>query len=317
MNAQEMIDHAFGQLDVPARERIEAELASDPRSAETFDRLVRAIDQLLDDGQEFEPPAGLAARTLSFVAENRRRRRTLLDFVPLTVPFRWADVAVAASILLAGVLTLLPAVQRSRDKMNQAGCVFNLQQLGLGLAQYGHQHRMYPYQPPDCPSAATGTFAAQLHDLGLIDNLSILDCPCNGSCPHTPLPAIDALCDLKDDDPGLYRKILCWDYAYHGGYRDNAGLAQALTTPCSHNIPLLADQPAHHADSRKILPGNSPNHGGLGQNVLFTDLHVGWYNDRRLGPHDADMFLNDVQQPGPGLRLLDAVLLPSIFPFAK
>ena len=54
-----------------------------------------------------------------------------------------------------------------------------------------------------------------------------------------------------------------------------------------------------------------------GQNVLFTDLHVGWHNTRRLGPHDQDMFLNNEQQPGPGLGVLDAVLLPSVFPFVK
>ena len=37
-----------------------------------------------------------------------------------------------------------------------AACVFNLQQLGLGLAQYGNQHRMYPYDPPNCPKATAG-----------------------------------------------------------------------------------------------------------------------------------------------------------------
>jgi hypothetical protein len=131
------------------------------------------------------------------------------------------------------------------------------------------------------------------------------------------LPQHKELCNLKVQDPGRYQKTLCWDYAYHGGYRDDVGQAQALKIPCSSNIPLLADQPPHHAATQRILPGNSPNHGGLGQNVLFADLHVDWHNTRRLGPEDPDMFLNDVQQPGAGLRLHDAVLLPSLFPFGK
>jgi hypothetical protein len=237
--------------------------------------------------------------------------------VAVRVPFRWADVAVAASIFLAGLLTLLPAIQRSKDKVNQAACVFNLQQLGLGLAQYGHRHSAYPYEPANCPEAASGTFAALLHDSGFLHDLSTLDCPCNGRCRRKALPDLQALCHLKANDPERYRQSLCWDYAYHGGYRDGSGPAQAVSTPCSMNIPLLADQPPHQSDLRRILPGNSPNHRGLGQNVLFTDLHVRWHDTRRLGPHDPDMFLNDQQQPGPGLRLLDAVLLPSVFPFAK
>ena len=58
-------------------------------------------------------PPDLASRTLAFVSE-KRRRRSILDFVPVTVPFRWADAAVAACILLAGLLTLLPAIQPPR-----------------------------------------------------------------------------------------------------------------------------------------------------------------------------------------------------------
>jgi hypothetical protein len=317
MNAQDMLDLALGQLEGSRRAEVERALATDPRQAETFDRLVRSVNQLFDDGLVIEVPPDLASRTLAYVSENRRRRRSILDFVPVTVPFRWADAAVAACILLAGLLTLMPAIQRSKDRMNQAACVFNLQRLGLALAQYGHQHRAYPYEPPNCPQAASGTFAAFLKDAGYLDDLSTLDCPSNGSCPHMPLPNLQALCNLKRDDPSRYQRSLCWDYAYHGGYREGSGRAHPLSTTCSTNIPLLADQPPHQAELQRILPGNSPNHGGRGQNVLFTDLHVGWHNTRRLGPHDQDMFLNNEEEPAPGLNVLDAVLLPSVFPFVK
>ncbi len=315
MNAQDMLDYALGQIEGTPREQAERELASDPVQAEKVDRLIRSLHQLLDDGlgQEEAPP-NLARRTLSYVSENRKRR-SLHDYVPITVPFRWADVAVAACIFVAGLLTLVPAIQRSKTRMNQAACVFNLQQLGLGLAQYGHQHRVYPYTHPDCPQATAGTFAALLHDAGLLEDLSTLDCPCNGSCSHGHLPDLRSLCKIKDQDPHRYKEIVCWDYAYHGGLRDlDSGSVHPLATPCSSNVPLLADQPPHETDVRRILPGNSPNHGGMGQNVLFSDLHVRWHDSRRVGPHDPDMFLNDSDQPGPGLRPLDAVLLPSLFP---
>ena len=320
MNAPDMLDYALRQLDGPAAEQANREVASDPELAVRLERLRQRIDWLLDDGETFEPPSGLAARTAALVAQQRHRRKSILEFVPVKVPFRWADLAVAAGIFIAGLLTLLPAVHRSKERMAQAGCGFNLQQLGIGLAQYAGTHHYYPYANSDCPAAHAGTFAAMLRDAGLLNDLSALDCPCNGTCraiDDCPLPDHKALAALNLNDPGAYRKLLCWDYAYNVGYRRESGKPGPIAhhAALSSAVPLLADQPSHVADQR-ILPGNSPNHGGRGQNVLFSDLHVRWHNTRRLGPHDADMFLNDDRLPAPGSRLMDAALLPSLFPFA-
>src|SRR6185437_17042377 len=89
-----------------------------------------------------------------------------LPILPMRVPFRWADFAVAAGIFVAGVLTLLPAIQRSRERMNQAGCVFNLQQLGNSFGQYATLNRLMPYPPSSRADAPAGSFAAMLHDAG-------------------------------------------------------------------------------------------------------------------------------------------------------
>ena len=79
--------------------------------------------------------------------------------LPIRLPFRWADFAVAAGIFIAGTLTLLPAIQRSRERMNQAGCVFNLQQLGNSLAQYASLHPFLPYPPSHRSDTHAGMFA--------------------------------------------------------------------------------------------------------------------------------------------------------------
>jgi hypothetical protein len=76
----------------------------------------------------------------------------------------------------------------------------------------------------------------------------------------------------------------------------------------------LADQPPHE-NFRHLRPGNSPNHAGRGQNVLYSDLHVGWHNTRRLGPRDEDMFLNARRELAPGIGEDDTALLPSMVPF--
>jgi len=313
MNAQEMLDYALGQLEDPARQRVDAELKSDPVLAERTERLTRAVAQLVDDGEVIEPPAGLARRTVAHVVE-QGRRRSILDFVPVTVPFRWADVAVAAGIFAASVLTLVPALQRSKDRVNQAGCALNLQQLGISLAQYAALHGHYPYAPPGQPNAVAGTFALTLRDSDMLDDVSLLDCPCNGKHQHAAtLPHLDRLSTLKSSSLESYRKALGWDYAYHVGYRNESGQAGPVRADLRSRIPLLADQPAH--EDGQILEGNSPNHGLRGQNVLFNDGHVHWHNSRRVSPLDADLFLNDAQHPGPGLHAHDAALAPSLFPF--
>ena len=48
--------------------------------------------------------------------------------------------------------------------------------------------------------------------------------------------------------------------------------------------------------------------------MLYADNHVGWHSTRRLNANDADMYLNEMQLPAPGIHAADAALLPSGFP---
>ena len=77
-------------------------------------------------------------------------------------------------------------------------------------------------------------------------------------------------------------------------------------------MPAAADSPSW-SDDGGVLAGNSPNHGGWGQNVLFTDGHVRWHHTRSLGPHDLDMYLNADRLPAPGISERDAMLAPGPF----
>jgi hypothetical protein len=232
------------------------------------------------------------------------------------MPFRWADFAVAASIFIAGVLTLLPAIQRSRDRMNQAGCVFNLQQLGTSLAQYATLHPFLPYPPQHRSDTHAGMFAAFLSESGLLHDLSILDCPCNGRSPHrmTQLASFEQIDRVRRTDPERYREMLCWDYAYNVGYRHDTGGFGPIESILASRLPILADQP-DHVNFLIIREGNSPNHGGLGQNVLFGDCSVKWFGSRRIGPFDPDLYLNNEHQLRPGVDVNDSVLFPSKIPF--
>jgi len=314
MNAEEMLDFALGQLEDPRRRELEEAGRTDPEFAARVHGVRRTVHQLVDDGYMFNPPAGLSRRTLALVADTRNRRRSILDYIPVQVPFRWADFAVAASIFIAGVLTLLPAIQKSRERMNQAGCVFNLAQIGNSLAQYATLHPSYPDHRSD---AHSGLYAAILHDAGLLRDLSVLDCPCNGTCTvhkEKHLDSFDEIDDLRKSDPARYQKLVSWDYGYNAGYRRNSGRLGPLEARPASLIAVVADQPPHDAHLG-VIDRNSPNHGGSGQNVLYSDGGVRWHSNRRISPEDLDLYLNNARQMQPGLNEHDAVVLPVRVPF--
>jgi hypothetical protein len=311
-----MIDHVLGRLEGPERARLEHGLQTDPDGAARIERLRRALHLLLDDDQDCAPPAGLARRTVALVAQSRTRPRSILDYVPARVPFRWADFAVAASIFIAGVLTLVPAIERSQQRMNQAGCVFNLQQLGNSLAQYASLSPFYPFPPNRASDAPVGAFAVCLHDAGVLRDLSILDCPFNGPSRHRPseLPSFEQLEEIRHVDPDRFSHLFCWDYAYNVGHRDTFGSHRPLESRPAMAIPVVADAPSHENYVR-ILDGNSPNHARRGQNVLYSDGAVRWHASRRISPRDPDLYLNNQRQLQPSTDDDDAVLLPSYSPF--
>jgi hypothetical protein len=313
MNAEEMIESVLSGLE---GEGLDQALHGDKDQLIRFERLRASIDRLADDGAWFEHPPDLAARTVSFVARNRRRPLTLREHVGIRLPFRWADFAVAASILVAGVLTLLPAIQRSRERMNQAGCVFNLQQLGNSLAQYATLQASLPYPPAHRADTHAGMFAVMLHDAGVLRDMSVLDCPCNGPCPHIKqeLASFEQVDHIRKTDPDQYGRMLRWDYAYNVGYLPAAGRPVPHDLRRSASMPVLADSP-DHINFETICDGNSPNHGRRGQNVLYGDNSVRWLPTRRSGPNDADIFLNNELKLCPGVHSNDAVLVPSKVPF--
>jgi hypothetical protein len=319
MNAEETLDHAFGCLEAHEREEFEGRLRSDPVLAERFERLNASIVRLLDDGLTHDPPAGLAGRTAAFVAQAKTRTppHPFPEHSTGRSSIRWADVAVAASIFFVGVLTILPLLQYARDRRNHLACALNLHQIGQKLALYASSHQSYPFPARDHMDDPAGIFAVMLHDDGLLPDLAVLDCPYNGvrEQPVNQLPRYDDLDTIRRTDPERFRRLVgLSDYAYHVGYRHPTGQVGPLERLHAGAIPLIADKPDHDAE-HAVMPGNSPNHGRLGQNVLFSDGGVKWLKSRFVSAQDPDIFLNNDMLPRPGIHAQDSVLLPSHTPF--
>lgn len=307
MTSSDMLDYAFGLLEEPRRSVLERALASDPALADRVARLGDSIHRLVDDGEAVEPPPGLASRTLALV-EHRKQRPQFQDFAPTRVPFRWTDLAVAATVFLAGLLTLAVPLLRSRAQMDQTACAFNLGKLGVSLAKYASTHGTFPSVPAGDPVGAYGVMLNETQDLS---DPAILTCPCAAkSKGQPPLPDYERFRKIVKHSPEACRELIGDQFAYNVGYRCSTG--ETVPVPCSppEVIPIASDAPASDGEGR-ILVGNSPNHEGRGQNVLFSDGHVSWLRNRWISEADKDLFLNAARRPAPGLHQSDSSLGPS------
>ena len=317
MNDDALFDEAFGQLDDPGRDALDRQAIADPRLAERRSRLREALSLMLDDRNP-EPPRRLADRTRDRIARRDSEPR-ILDFIPRRSPIRWADIGAAAAVLLIGLMSLVPAVRHQQRTADRLGCADNLRQVGLALNQYASTYQSYPYVDPSCPASYIGTSFVQLQEAGLLHDAGILQCPCSGcATDRDELPRFDEMLGREHRRPGACRDEVRGDYAYHLGYRDGRGRSGPIPADVGDHLALAADQPSFvigEADDGVILRGNSPNHGGGGQNVLFTGGHVDWRRIRWLSEADADLYLNQHDRIAPGLGLRDAVLSPAIMRF--
>jgi hypothetical protein len=243
----------------------------------------------------------------------QRRWRAVMDYAPARSPFRVADFAVAAGIFCAGVLTLLPAVQQSQWAARTATCAANLHKLGVGLIRYATAHNQYPYCDGSDPVPYAASYAMRLKDSGLLDDDTLVDCPSNGlRRPSMVVPRLAELVSFHPDRIPQHPALRDTDYAYNLGYCDG-GKPCALTATAPAHLPLLADGPRHDGTGH-ALAGNSPNHGGTGQNVLFAGGHVQFLRGIRHAK-DPDIFHNRRNRTAPGLDCNDFVLAPGLARF--
>lgn len=316
MNAPDMLDYALGQLEGDAAERAAREVDADPVLADRLDRLNRGLDRLLDDEGDYDPPLDLGRRTLDFVARAARERPATLEMAPARRRFRLGDFAVAATIFLASILALAPAILRGKERWGRAACANNLQKVGVRLHQYAALNHAYPFVDADEEVPHVGAILCRLNEAGFPVEASDLHCPCDESGPKLDrVPRYAEVAERMRVAPDEVCRMLHNGYAFHIGHyptpsptdepvplRPDAGL---------QSIPILADRPGFDGASGSIHDGNSPNHGGQGQNVLFADGHASWLSSRRVSPHDADLYLNNEKRPSYGLGPQDAVLMPA------
>lgn len=295
--------YLLGSLDPVTHARVEAHLKAQPEARERLRLLEEAFAPLADDA-DLDPPPGLAVATLARIAEHR----CALPSAPSPGPVetvsrrtgRRADWIVAAAVLLLAGGVAMPFFASLLEKQQRIACANNLRKFGVALAAFADRGEgEFPRVEHEGPRAVAGVFMPLLTDAGLARDVRL-------SCPGQPKnePWRHSVADLERlhrDSPDDYRRVaadLSGHYAYSLGYQDN-GRLRGLRRDSADGLPILADRSAG---------GNSVNHDGRGQNVLYVGGQVRWAVQPTVGEDCDHIYVNHHNRVGAGVCRIDSVL---------
>jgi hypothetical protein len=307
-----LIGYLLDALDPDERRTVEDRLRSDPQARTQLSRLRSTLAPLDADSQTPPPPTGLVERTLAHVAALSERGLPQAPHIRGETAgagswFRRIDILAAAVLLLLlgglGTVWLSSKWQQER----RAECAANLMVYWRSLETYGDHHDgQFPRIDAQGPANFAGSFISFLNSAGTLSRAeaSVL-CPAEGRQPPDGVTLDDlhrfydrpARCEFNS-----VMHNLGGSYAYSLGYWKGpvlCGLRQG-----DNLLPIMADRPSPRG-------GNSLNHGGGGQNVLYVGGHVIWHTTTFAGPDGDDIFCNRDNRVLAGVDPTDAVLGPS------
>ncbi|HEX5269654.1 MAG TPA: hypothetical protein VFW33_04160 [Gemmataceae bacterium] len=315
---ENLIGYLLKALDADEEREVEKYLREHPEAQRRLDQLRLGLGVLARDADEDDAPEGLWVKTLARVAEHKCR--VALPAAPPAAarsgaggrPSWWrrADVLVAAVLLV--VVGGLGAVWlgRAHGGRDVVACANNLHNFDVALEAYADLHNgQFPWVGAEAPKNFAGIFVPALTESKAMKTGLSVSCP--GDPPRPPSDiTFHELGEISREDPERFKKLtrdLAGCYAYSLGYRDPGGAGlYGLTKSMDGHLPLMADAPSC-GGGNDVLAGNSTNHGGKGQNVLFIDGHVEFRTTRSVGTDD-DIYLNSEHKVAAGRGPRDAVL---------
>jgi hypothetical protein len=314
---ENLLGYLLDALDRDAQRAVEAHLRLHPEARARLEELRQLLAPLADDADAPEPPLGLVVGTLAHVAEHQSRR---LPIAPrpsrrqIGAPFRRgvrrADLVVAGLILVLSAGMGMTWLARQWRDYRILACQNNLHGIWTALQVYADDHPegggAFPRVDVEPPRNFAGVYAPILADSGAMN--ADVNTVCPAQTPRTPptcsLTELDDLSRRRPDEFHALTRDLGGDYAYSLGYREGDEL-MGLRRNSGNLLPILADRP--RTDGR----GNSPNHGGAGQNVLYIGGQVRWCVEPTVGVDRDDIYLNLKNRVLAGEHQFDTVLGPS------
>ena len=207
----------------------------------------------------------LVDATLARIAQAEREEQSRMRLAPQPVvgAGRWPDLWAVACVALVLIGVGLPLANWMQSRAAEDSCANNLRSLGGGLARYVGDHGAVPFN------------ASLALDLATLDSWANL-----GNNRH--------LSKLTDGNYAETQCLCCPNDAGRNGYAYQVPSEKALRTwTLGVRVPVIADRNpaieltrAGHPVGLCVL--NSPDHGGAGQNALFTDVSVEFLRNTTL-----------------------------------
>lgn len=284
---EDLVGHLLGALDPAESRQVEQALAdqlSGPALRRDLERLEMAIKPLARDRAAFAPPAGLAGRTLQFIAA----QQAVVEPAPAAARDRsegrrqsgraWVDRAIIAATALAACLLVAPLLLDSVAQARARRAERNLMRTSTALQGYADAHGMFPTPPDTGPLSRAGLYAPTLvSDRRLAGDDGTLLCP-DSELSRSGTFRVPTLEELKAavGTPRFEELVrsMGGDYGYTLGHRDANGTLQRNVNRRRRHHPIMADAPNESGE-------RSSNHPEGLHHVLFEDGHV-----KRLLPDD-------------------------------
>jgi hypothetical protein len=305
----QLLGYLLGALEPSEQEEVEARLREDAELRIALVRLRRKL-ALFDDGDEIEPPPGLAARTCNYVAARADVAKTApCGAAPVGLAgaggWRVQDTIVGGGVFLAACMLIFPAIAHSLSNARLTRCQSNLRAVGVALGQYSDYYGGYfPLVPEHGPLAVAGAYAPLLVDLRLVEEPALLVCPASPLAEDRTnfvVPTLKQVVEAAPADLSRVQSRMGGSYGYTFGYNDH-GRYLGHRNRGRNTFALMADSPDDETG------GRSPNHDGVGQNVLFEDLHVAFLKHCRVSGCDDHIYVNGHGYVGAGVGPDDAVI---------
>ena len=245
--------------------------------------------------RQWGPRGGRGFTLVELPAVSRREGRQAFTLVELMV------VVGIISVLVA---ILAPAVAHAMELARRVKCAANLDGIGTALALYETEHKQYPFVPTN--GAGWGVTIGSGRSVNPAGG---------GAVGRSPSCCLYELVRIKMTSGGLY---VCpsakeqarresgeyWDFA------DGVAISYAVMNPygsgrrfdsaAGADVPLLADSSPYFdpatglrneadvvdlntTDADRIRRGNSPNHRGVGQNVMLAGGSTEWVERADVG----------------------------------
>ena len=314
---EQLVGYLFDALEEGDARELEATLAdaqAGPPLRRELDLLRGAVLPLVADRRPVSPPAGLAARTMAFVATqsrpdivpmSRTRSMTPADDPAPPSGRRLIDRLLVAASALAACILVLPLVADAISDSRARRVERRLQKLSAAIHGYGESHRLLPTPPDGGPLSRAGLYAPTLvseHRLVADDGTLLVpgsELDQRGGHRIPTLEEVRAALGTPQFDEVV--RTMGGDFGYTLGHRGADGRLEPNRDLRRTHHPLMADAPATCCEK-------SDNHPDGFHYILFEDGHFERLRVDGIHRDDDHLYRNHDGEVAAGIDPEDAVI---------